>query len=99
MGDAEIRAMISYVVNYFYEHCPENLDAMVHLIGHDERYRRQVEKITESIIDHHDELFVAWSSGKKVEELTPNYAKQCEEIRQKMRALVVQYVMDNSKSS
>ena len=96
MDDSQIRAMISYVVRYFYTHCPENLDAMVHLIGHDERYRRRVEEITEAIIDHHDELFVGCSSGLKIEELTPKYAKQCEEIRQKMRELVVKYVTDDS---
>ncbi|MCW4015086.1 MAG: hypothetical protein NWF06_01830, partial [Candidatus Bathyarchaeota archaeon] len=98
LDDSQIRAMVSYVVNYFYENCPENLDAMVHLIGHDERYRKRVEEITEAILDHHDELFVSCSSGKNIAEITPKYAKQCEEIRQKMRTLVVQYVSENSQS-
>jgi hypothetical protein len=86
--------MVSYVVDYFNKNCPENLETMVHLIGHDEKYRKKVSEITEAIIDHHDELFVACSSGKKIEDLTPNYAEQCEEIREKMRKLVDEYLSD-----
>ena len=99
MDDSQIRAMVSYVVKYFNKNCPENLDIMVHLIGHDERYRRSVEEITEAILDHHDALFVACSSGKKIEELTPNYAEQCEELRKKMRELVEKYISEDSKAS
>jgi len=98
MDDLRIREMVSYVVKYFNNNCPENLETMVHLIGHDERFRKRVEEITESIIDHHDELFVACSSGKRVEELTPKYADQCEEIRLKMRQLVTEYLSENSNA-
>jgi hypothetical protein len=86
--------MVSYVVKYFNKECPENLETMIHLIGHDERFRRRVEAITEKIINHHDELFVACSSGKKIEEITPKYAEQCEEIRKKMRRLVDEYLSE-----
>ena len=98
MDDLRIREMVSYVVKYFNNNCPENLETMVHLIGHDERFRKRVEEITESIIDHHDELFVACSSGKRVEELTPKYAEQCEEIRLKMRQLVTEYLSEDSNA-
>jgi hypothetical protein len=97
MDDSQIRAMVSYVVKYFYTNCPENLDAMTHLIGHDERYRKEVEEITEAILDHHDELFVGCSNGKKIEDLTPKYAEQCKEIRKKMKDLVERYISDDSK--
>ncbi|KON34120.1 hypothetical protein AC477_00760 [miscellaneous Crenarchaeota group-1 archaeon SG8-32-1] len=97
MDDSQIRAMVSYVVKYFYTNCPENLDAMTHLIGHDERYRKEVEEITEAILDHHDELFVGCSNGKKIEDLTPKYAEQCKEIRNKMKDLVERYISDDSK--
>ena len=99
MDDSQIRAMVSYVVNYFNKKCPENLETMIHLIGHDERYRKRVEEITEAIIDHHDELFVACSSGKKIEILTPKYVAQCEDIRKKMRKLVDEYVSECSEPS
>jgi len=99
VDDSQIRAMVSYVVKYFNKKCPENLETMIHLIGHDERYRRRVEEITEAILDHHDELFVACSSGKKIEELTPKYAEQCKELRKKMRELVAKYISEDTKSS
>jgi len=83
MDDLQIRAMVSYVVKYFNKNCPEHLETMIHLIGHDEAYRKRVSEITESIIDHHDELFVAYSNGKKIEEITSKYAEQCKEIRKK----------------
>ena len=97
MDDSHIRAMVFYVVKYFNENCPENLETMIHLIGHDEAYRKRVSEITEAIIDHHDELFVGCSSGKKLEAITPKYAKQCEEIRKKMRKLVDEYLSDCSE--
>jgi hypothetical protein len=97
VDDLQIRTMISYVVNYFNRNCPENLETMIHLIGHDERYRKRVEEITEAIIDSHDELFVACSSGKKIEDLTPKYVAQCEDIRKKMRKLVDEYVSECSE--
>jgi hypothetical protein len=87
--------MVSYVVKYLNKNCPENLETMIHLMGHDERYRKKVSEITEEIIDHHDELFVACSSGKKIEVLTPKYAEQCEILRKKMlffRFLLVVYM-------
>ena len=99
MDDSHIREMVSYVVKYFSAHCPENLETMIHLIGHDERFRKRVEEITEAIIDHHDELFVACSSGKRVEELTPKYAEQCEENRIKMRQLVNEYLSEDQDSN
>ena len=99
MDDSHIRGMVAHVVKYFNDHCPENLETMIHLIGHDERFRKRVEQITEEIIDHHDELFVACSSGKKVEEVTPKYAKQCEEIRLKMRQLVNEYISEDQTSN
>jgi len=99
VDDKQIREMVSYVVKYFHTYCPENLDAMTHLIGHDERFRKRVEEITEEILDHHDELFVACSRGEKVEEMTPKYAKQCEEIRSKMRKLVDDYLSENPTSN
>ena len=99
MNDQQIRAMVTYVVKYFNTHCPENLEAMTHLIGHDERFRKRVENITEEIIDHHDELFVACTGGEKVEERTPKYAKQCEETRSKMRKLVHDYLSEDVTSN
>ena len=99
MDDSHIRAMVGYVIKYFKRNCPENLETMIHLIGHDERYRKRVSEITEAIIDHHDELFVACSSGKRIEELTPIYAEQCEEIRKKMRKLVNEYISECSDPS
>ena len=96
MDDSQIRAMISYVVKYFNKNCPENLETMIHLIGHDESFRKRVTEITEAIINHHDELFVACSSGKKIETLTPNYAEQCETLRKKMRELVEEYLSECS---
>ena len=93
MDDSQIRAMVSYVVEYINRNCPENLETMVHFIGHDEKYRKRVEEIVEEIIDHHDELFVACSDGKKIEDITPKYADQCERIRKKMRALVDEYLL------
>jgi len=97
MHDSQIREMVSYVVKYFNKECPENLETMIHLIGHDERFRRRVEAITEEIINHHDELFVACSNGKRIEEITPKYAEQCEEIRKKMRRLVDEYLAEEKK--
>jgi heterodisulfide reductase subunit B len=99
VDDSHIRAMVTYVVKYFSENCPENLDAMVHLIGHDERFRKRVEAITEEVINDHDELFVACSSGKKVEDLAPKYATQCKEIRSKMRQLVNEYLSECQNSN
>jgi CO dehydrogenase/acetyl-CoA synthase alpha subunit len=98
VDDQRIRAMVTYVVKYFHTHCPENLETMVHLIGHDERFRKRVEEITEEIINYHDEFFVACSSGEKVEEITPKYAKQCKEIRSKMRKLVDEYLSEKPAS-
>ena len=97
MDDLQIRNMISYVIKYFNRNCPENLDTMIHLIGHDERYRKRVEEITEAILDHHDELFVACSSGTKVEDITPKFAEQCEEIRKKMKELLEEYLSEYTK--
>jgi alcohol dehydrogenase class IV len=97
MNDAQIRAIVSYVVRYLNKNCPEQLETMIHLIGHDERYRKRVSEITEAIIDHHDKLFMGCSSGKKIEELTPEYAEQCEVIRKKMRKLVDEYLSEYSK--
>lgn len=94
MNDMRIKEMVGYVVRYLNSYYPENLEAMVHLIGHDERFRKKVEVITEAIIDHHDELFVACSSEKKLEDITPKYAKQCEEIRSKMRKVVDDYLSE-----
>jgi hypothetical protein len=99
MDDSQIRAMVSYVVKYLNNNYPENLETMIHLIGHDETYRKRVSEITESIIDHHDELFVACSSGKKIEEITPKYAEQCEEIRKKMQKLVDEYISECSEQN
>ena len=99
MDDQQIKAMVTYVVKYFNTYCPENLEAMTHLIGHDERFRKRVEEITEKIIDQHDELFVACSAGKKVEDMTPKYAKQCEETRSKMRKLVDDYLSEDHTSN
>jgi hypothetical protein len=97
VDDLQIRNMISYVIKYFNRNCPENLGTMIHLIGHDERYRKRVEEITEAIIDHHDELFVACSGGTKVEDITPKFAEQCEEIRKKMKELLEEYLLEYSK--
>ena len=99
MDDLHIRVMVSFVVGYFNKNCPENLETMIHLIGHDERYRKRVSEITEAIIDHHDELFVACSSGTRVEDITPKYAEQCEEIRKKMRELVDEYLSEDPKQN
>jgi hypothetical protein len=92
VDDSQIRAMVSYVVEYLDRDCPENLETMVHFIGHDEEFRRRVEEIIEEIIDHHDALFVACSSGERIEDVTPKYAEQCKEIRKKMRELVNEYL-------
>lgn len=99
MDDKQIRDLVTYVVKYFNTNCPENLDAMTHLIGHDERFRKKVEKITEEVLDQHDELFVACSRGEKVEDITPKYAKRCEEIRSKMRNLVDEYLSEDGTSN
>ena len=95
MDDAQIRKMVLYVIKYFNKNCPENLEIMIHLMGHDEVYRKRASEITETIIDVHDELFVACSSGTKVEDATPKFAEQCEEIRKKMRKLVEDYLHEN----
>ena len=71
--------------------------AFLDAVAVDEKYRKRASEITEAIIDHHDELFVACSSGKKIEVITPNYAKQCEEIRKKMRELVDEYLSEFKK--
>jgi GTP-binding protein EngB required for normal cell division len=99
VDDSQIRAMVSYVVKYLNKNCPEHLETMIHLIGHDVAYRKRVSEITEAIIDHHDELFVACTNGKKLEEITPKYAKQCEEVRNKMRKLVNEYLSECSESN
>jgi len=99
MDDLLIRVVVSYVVEYFDNNYPENLETMIHLIGHDERYRKRVSEITEAIIDHHDELFVACSSGTRVEDITPKYANQCDEIRKKMRELVDEYLSEYSQQN
>jgi len=99
MDDVHIREMVCYVVKYLNKNCPENIETIIHLIGHDEIYRKRVEEITEAIIDHHDELFVACSSGKKVEDVTPKFAEQCEEIRKKMKELVNEYISEVSESN
>jgi len=96
MDDSKIRAMISYIVKYFNENCPENLETMIHFIGHDERYRKRASEITDEIIDNHDEIFIAVSDGKNIEELTPKYAEQCDHIRQKMQKLVEDYLLECS---
>jgi hypothetical protein len=97
VDDEQIRAMVSYVVAYLNKNCPEQLETMVHLIGHDESYRKRVSEITEAIIDYHDKLFMDCSSGKKIEEITPAYAEQCKVIRKKMRNLVDEYLSEYSK--
>ena len=97
MDDSQIRAMVSYVVKYMNKNYPENLETMIHLIGHDEKYRKRASEITEAIIDNHDELFVACSSGKIVEDVTPKFAEQCEEIRKKMLELIKSYLSEYSK--
>jgi len=97
MDDSQIRAMVSYVVKYMNKTYPENLETMIHLIGHDENYRKRASEITEAIIDHHDELFVACSNGKKVEDVTPKFAEQCEEIQKKMLELIESYLSEYSK--
>lgn len=97
MDDNQIRAMVCYVVGYLNDNYPENLEVMIHFIGHDEMYRKRVSEITEELIDRHDELFVACSSGQKIEELTPKYAEQVEELRTKMRKLVEEYLSESSK--
>jgi hypothetical protein len=97
VNDAQIRAMVYHVVGFLNRKCPEQLETMIHLIGHDESYRKRVLEITEAIIDSHDKLFMDCSSGKKIEELTPEYAEQCEVIRMKMRKLVNEYLSEYSK--
>lgn len=97
VDDEHIRAMVSYVVGYLNKNCPEQLETMVHLIGHDESYRKRVSEITEAIIDYHDKLFMDCSSGKKIEDLTPEYAEQCKVTREKMRNLVDEYLSEYSK--
>lgn len=99
MNDSQIRAMVIHVVKYLNKNCPENLETMIHLIGHDEAYRKRVAEITEAIIDHHDELFVAVSNGKNIEEITPTYAEHCEHIREKMRKLVDEYLFECSTAN
>ena len=99
MNDSQIRAMVIHVVKYLNKNFPENLETMIHLIGHDEAYRKRVAKITEEIIDHHDELFVAVSNGKNIEEITPTYAEHCEHIREKMRKLVDEYLFECSTAN
>jgi len=93
--DSQIRDMVSYVVKYLNKCCPENLDTMVHLIGHEENYRKRVEQITEEILDNHDSLFVDCSNGKKIEDITPAFAEKCEKIRKKMMKLVEEYISDH----
>jgi hypothetical protein len=97
VDDAQIRAMVSYIVEYLSKNCPEQLETMIHLIGHDERYRKRVSEITEAIIDYHDKLFMDCSGGKKIEEITPIYAEQCKVMRKKMRNLVTEYLSEYSK--
>ena len=97
MDDSQIKAMVYYVVAYLNKNCPENLEIMIHLIGHVENYRKRVSHITEAIIDYHDELFVACSNGEKIEDITPSFAQHCEEIRQNMRKLVDEFLSDPSK--
>jgi hypothetical protein len=97
VDDAQIRAMVSYIVEYLNKNCPEQLETMIHLIGHDESYRKRVSEITEAIIDYHDKLFMECSSGKKIEDLAPEYAEQCGTIRKKMRNLVDEYLSEYSK--
>ena len=99
MDDKKIKTMVSYVVNFFNRNCPENLETMIHLIGHDDSYRKRVSELTEAIIDHHDELFVAYSNGEEIEEITPKYAQQCEDVRMKMRRLVAEYISECSISN
>jgi hypothetical protein len=99
LDDKQIIELVTYVVKYFNTNYPENLDAMTHLIGHDERFRKKVEKITEEVLDQHDELFVACSRGEKIEDITPKYAKRCEEIRSKMRNLVDEYLSEDGTSN
>lgn len=96
VDDIQIRAMVCYVVKYLNDNYPENLEVMIHLIGHDESYRKKVSEITEAIIDSHDELFVACSSGKNVEDIAPKYAQKCEALRQKMLKLVQVYLSEYS---
>jgi hypothetical protein len=98
VNDQQIRTMVTYVVKYFQTYCPGNLEVMVHLIGHDERFRKRVEEITEEILNQHDELFTACSGGKNVEDITPKYAEQCEKIRLKMRKLVDEYLSEKTAS-
>ena len=96
MNDAQIREMVSYVVKHMKESYPENLEVMVHLIGHEEEYRKKVEQITEETLDNHDELFLACGNGKPLEEITPQFADQCEKTRQKMLKLVEEYLLQHS---
>ena len=96
MDDSQIRAMISYVVQYMNKKYPDNLGSMIHLIGHDVRYRKKVSEITEAIVDQHDKLFVSVSDGKKIEEITPMYAEECEALRINMQKLVDEYLSECS---
>ena len=97
LNDLQIRKMVCYVVSYFRQNCPENLDAMVHLIGHDEKYRKRVEEITEAILSNHDELFVTGNNGISLEEVTPKYAENLNQIRLKMENLVNDYLSETSE--
>ena len=99
LKDSQIRKMVCYVVSYFRQNCPENLDAMVHLIGHDEKYRKRVEEITEAILSHHDELFVACNNEIPLEEITPKYAENLNQIRLQMENLVNDYLSETSKQN
>jgi len=94
VNDSQIRTMVSYVVEYINKNCPENLGIMIHLIGHDEGYRKKVSEITEAIVDQHDKLFVAVSGGKKIEEITPVYTEKCEALRNNMRKIVDEYLSE-----
>jgi hypothetical protein len=77
VDDAQIRAMVSYTVDYLNKNCLEQLETMLHLIDHDESHRKRVTEITEAIIDYHDKLLMERGIGKKIEDLAPEYAKQC----------------------
>lgn len=96
LNDAQIQKMVSYVVKYLNTNCPENLEVMVHLIGHDEEYRKRVEKITEETLDSHDNLFVSCGNGKNLEDITPQFAEQCQKARKEMMQLVQEYISCHS---
>lgn len=95
MNDSEIRAMVSYVVNYLNNTYPDHLETMIHFIGHVEQYRKRASEITEEIINCHDKLFVSCGSGQKIEEITQKFAEECVLIRAKMRKLVDEYVSEH----